>query len=432
MRTVLKRSMSQATVDPTAYVAVLALGYACALLAGQIWTDVEVLPGLTPSEIVVWLSVVTGLLLWLRCRVWSRSALVRAFLGVVLVLWVLTMTLELVRGPVPERASLSLGLALALMIAKPPGPEAALRAMTVLAWAICGLAAASIALEALGVAWAWSSTADAFGLGDFERDSYWLPISDVLGIHGRWAGPFLHPNRAGPVAAVLLVFGLRRAGTSGWVFALTGLVMLALTASRASEIAALAGVVTMIVAQLFLRERRQEAFPRGLAALVFAGVVVLLMAPVVLPPGSGTAVGPRAYLASAASGMGRTTIWPEYVRLGEQSPWTGIGAGGIFDAIAKGALPAWAIHAHNTFLDVAARHGVVALLLLIGLLTSALIVTVGSCRRGLPLGLALLAVVVVNSMGHTVMSFVFPEFPLWVLLLAVMMSVPDGGTHDDG
>jgi hypothetical protein len=426
--------------DPAVYVAVLAAAYPIALLAAQVWPDTELFPGVEVMEAVMGVLAAAGVVLWLLCREWSGSVAVRSLVGLVLMLWTLVMILELTRGSfAPSRTSLVLGLSMALVLAKPPGPDAALRAMGAFAWALLAVAAISIALESLGLAVAWSQTADDFGRGAFERDSYWLPISHLLGLDGRWAGPFGHPNRAGPVAALLIVLGSSRRGWSSWVLAASGLVMLALSASRTSEFAALAGVVTLLAAPWILRGSRPDRAAKGLVPAVLAGVLLLILAPALLPAGSGTASGSGQYVASALTGTGRTSIWPEYVALWRGSPWVGVGSEGIGAALQSGRLPLWATHAHNTFLDAAARYGSGVLLLFLAVMGLALVVTVGAARRGRPAGLAVVAVVVVNGLGHTVIGFVFPEVALWALVLAVMMSAPpspsgsptveDGATH---
>jgi hypothetical protein len=419
--------------DSTAYVSLLAMSFPLSLLAAQVWPDSELIPGVEVGEVVMWTVMAVGAVLWVKCDEWSRSVVVRGFIGLLMALWALGMILDLTRDPVvPSRMTLALGLSLALVLAKPPGPEAALRSTIAFAWALSAVVVVSIALESLGLAVAWSQTADDFGRGAFERASYWLPISDLVGIDGRWAGPFGHPNRAGPVGALLLVIGISRRGWASWIFASIGLLAVAISASRTSEIAALAGVLTLVSAPRLLRGNRPDPAPRGLIPLVLAGLIVLIVAPAAFPAGVGPSSGSEQYVASALTGTGRTSIWPEYVELWRGSPLFGVGGRGIGDAVQSGALPPWATHAHNTILDAAARHGTGALVLALIVLVLALVVTLKAARLGRPVGLALVAVVIVNGMGHTVVAFVFPEVPLWTLLLAVMMSAPEERVHDDG
>jgi O-antigen ligase len=237
------------------------------------------------------------------------------------------------------------------------------------------------------------------------------------------------------VGGLLLVLALRRRGWDSWVFAVTGLAILALTASRTSQLAALAGVLLVLCLPWVLRAPRVSAPPRGIMAVAFVGVVALLLAPAWLAPtvlGPGTSDG-NVYLSSAMTLTGRTTLWPVYVELWQSSPWTGLGASGIFEAIYSGVLPPWGSHAHNTYLDALTRNGVVAFVLVLAVFVVAALATLRDARRGLPVGLAIVGLLVVAGLGHTTIEWRYPEVPLVALILVVLMSgaAPGRSTVDE-
>ena len=166
----------------------------------------QLLPGITllgevdVAQVIAVALGGVGLALWVRCRSAVRlGRLQRVFLGCVLAVWILTMALSIVRSPIPLPSALLTGLLVVLVWAKPPSTRSAGRALDVLAWSLVLAAILTVAAEAFGLVDSWYAQLDLWDLLAFERSSYWLPLADVVGIDGRWAGPFIHPNRAGPV-----------------------------------------------------------------------------------------------------------------------------------------------------------------------------------------------------------------------------------------
>ena len=422
--------------DPVVYLGVLVVAIVAVPVADQLLPGITLLGEVDVAQVIAVALGGVGLALWVRCRSAVRlGRLQQVFLGCVLAVWILTMALSIVRSPIPLPSALLTGLLVVLVWAKPPSTRSAGRALDVLAWSLVLAAILTVAAEASGLVDSWYAQLDLSDLLAFERSSYWLPLADVVGIDGRWAGPFIHPNRAGPVGGLLLVLALRRRGWDSWVFAITGLVMLALTASRTSQLAALAGVVLVLCLPWVLRAPRVAAPSRGIMAVALVGVVALLLAPVWLAPavlGPGASDG-NAYVSSAMTLTGRTTLWPVYVELWQASPWTGLGASGIFEAIYSGILPGWGSHAHNTYLDALTRNGVVAFVLVLAVVVVAALATLGDARRGRPIGLAIVGLLVVAGLGHTTIEWRYPEVPLVALILVVLMSAaaPGRSTVDE-
>ncbi len=244
-------------------------------------------------------------------------------------------------------------------------------------------------------------------LSSMERGMYWLPLADVLGFAGRWAGPFGHPNIASPVGVFLIVYGLVRPGLRRISFVATAVLILALTGTRSSMIAAVAGVVVVIA--LDRRLARGRVPGRYLAAAGVLGFAAL-----------------TAVLVGRNTGLtGRTSIWPEYVALWRDSPFTGIGDPGIGVAIEQGQLPAWAVHGHNVVLDAMTRYGVIAAALVIAVLVLAGWITARAAARGNGVGLALLTTLVVGGLTETLFDWRYLTFTVVILLLSVLLSADE-------
>jgi O-antigen ligase len=121
---------------------------------------------------------------------------------------------------------------------------------------------------------------------------------------------------------------------------------------------------------------------------------------------------------------GRTTIWPTYLDLWRGSPWTGVGDAGVGAALSDGRLPAWAYHAHNSWLDLLARHGVVVLAFSAVAIVAAVMAALPDAIAGRAASLALLAVLLTASLTQPVVGWLVPTVPAVVLVLAVMFAQP--------
>ena len=174
---------------------------------------------------------------------------------------------------------------------------------------------------------------------------YWIPLADLVGIDGRWAGPFDHPGRSGQAGAIVLVWGITRIGSApGRASWLSGLAMVLLAGSNTAYLAAAAGACVVLAAWGL---RRVGPLPRWVAHRPAASSACSCS------PSSSSA---RTWGSPAArpSGPPTSSLWQELAvdRGGEA---------GIAQAITDGRLPAWAYHAHNSWLDLLARNGVLAL-----------------------------------------------------------------------
>lgn len=392
-----------------AYLAVLLVGDVVAEVVNLFVPESESAAFPSPALLVSLATVVASAVLWWRYRSDLRPTnSLKLFLGAFLGLWLVAFLVTASRG---ERASITMFVPLLLLVGlwlRPPTEDAAVRATVTLGWAIVGAAVLTVALEAIGVLPSWYARQGLLDLAVADRDFYWLPLTDVLGLDARWAGPFVHPNLAGPLGAALLVFGLTRSGATRVVFAGVGLGVLVLAGSRNSLVAGAAGASVIVIAWWL---RRPGRMPRWLRVLLAAlPMVAALMVLYARDPGF----------------SGRTSIWPEYARLWREGPVFGVGQEGIEALINAGVLPGWAYHAHNVALDTLVRYGVVGLAMMVAAIAAGLVIAWKAARSGRVAGLALLVMLLTGGMADTILRWGYLTPSMALLLLAVLMSTGIG------
>jgi len=388
-----------------AYLAVLFVGDVAAQVVNQIVPEDAASGALSPALLLSIATLASSAVLWFRYRGgFSASPGLRVFLGALLGLWLLAFLLTATRR---EQVSVMYFAPLFLLAGlwlRPPTEYGALRTADALGWALIASTVVTVALEATGVVPSWYERSDLGGLAESDRSFYWLPLREVLGLDGRWAGPFVHPNLAGPLGAALLVFGLGRAGVTRAAFAVVGTGVLLLTGSRNSLVAAAVGVLVLVISWWL---RRAGRLPVPLRVTFAAVPVVALLAALYLrDPGF----------------SGRTTVWPEFLRLWGDDRVLGVGQGGIDALIDDGVLPVWAHHAHNVALDTLVRYGIVGLLLMVVVVASAVLIAWRRARSGRATGLALVATLLAGSLADTILHWQYLTTPMAVLVLAVLMS----------
>lgn len=353
-------------------------------------------------------TVVLALVLWMRDPLPGlRTGLLPWFLVALLALWVYQVVLNVMRNEDLRIPALMLPIMIALVAYRTPVGTDATRVSDVFAWAVIVFSAVTLVLESVGVVPHWTIT-DSASMIVNERASYFLPLADLVGIQGRWSGPFVHPNLAGPVGGFLLVFGATRRGLNRIAFVSSGIVILLLTASRSALVAAVVGLVLLAAVSWINRPsgltRRTRVLITALPALVVATAVI------VVNPGF----------------SGRTSMWPQVVDLWRATPLLGIGDGGFERAIDDGTLPVWAIHAHNVILDAGVRTGVVGFAIAVTVLALASVLAVAAARRGEGVALALVGMLLVASMTDAIIVWRYLTGTLIVLVLAALMSVRRG------
>lgn len=389
-------------LPPGTYLGVLLSGSVLLPLVLQLWPRVVIGP--VPGAGVVMIAFLAGaIIIWLREPRLGRSARgVSAFLLALLALWLYLLVLLLIR---PEEVSIPAilpPLLLTMLWLRPLTRVSATWAADLFASVTIVVLAVSLSAEVVGLVGSWyGPNAD---LARLDQGAYWVPLAGPLGLDGRWAGPFVHPNLLGPVGAFLLVFGLARRGWRRVVFGVAGALVLLLAGSRTSFMGALGGVLALTACWWLARPTRLPGWLR----------VWIVLVPL-------TAAAAALFLVNPGL-TGRTSVWPTMIDMWRDSPVTGVGDAGFADAIADGALPGWATHGHNVLLDAVVRTGLLGLALVVAVLGIALIVTLRGARHGHGVGLGIVVMLLVSSMTDTTLFWRYLTVPVAALVLAVLMS----------
>lgn len=375
-------------------------------------------------------GLLAGVVFWWVYRPQAAPPpLFRSFLLLMALLWCVDVYRQMVSGEDVSAPLVAPPILLAMLWTKPPDFRGARAAVDAVAWIFMGAVVVSVALEAADVVGSWYDllraqaelaqldTGEAAGATDLpppgaqDRAYYWLPFSSVLGLDGRWAGPFFHPNHAGPVGAFLVVLGTCRTGVLRWSAIGVGIAALLLTSSRTSLLAAVAGCAVVASAWWLRRDSRLSGWAKG-------AVIVL--------PASLAAI---AVVGDNWGFTGRTEIWPTYVDLWMESPLLGIPDLRIAQAADAGVLPTWAMTAHSLLLDSLVRFGILGTLVVLAALAVASVSAVRSAVRGAYLSIGLMAVILTCGITEALVFWRAFATSTILLVVAVIASLeePDGG-----
>lgn len=362
---------------------------------------------LQPSFVgLTYIGFLVSLVLWLRQpQLPAWPWLLRLPLLVMLALWAIAVAVSLWKGSLFYFTAYTYPFFLLLVLLKPLSKTQVMRAISFLAWVLLVYLSVAYVLDV--VVTMASDGSDAFRT-DLGADRAWNPAHVLVGIEGRWVGPIGHPNTTAPIAAFLSVYSAARIRSRLPMFVISVYLLLA-SASTTSLLAAIAGISVLLFVCLLRRSNSLR-----LRAGLFLGFSL-------------SAVGSLfVFLAVNPTLTGRTSIWPTYVQLGIEQRLLGSGDPPIAVYVAEGTLPPWAGHAHNVFLDVLVRYGLVALVLLVVVFVSLSISSVVSARRGSSLSLALLVTVLVVNLTELGIDFRYWEFGTVSAVVIALLAV-----HDD-
>jgi hypothetical protein len=319
-----------------------------------------------------------------------------AFLAFLAIAWVVNLVAFRYHGDSFTYGALLFVPILFMVALKPPTSLEGRATFWVLAWAITAILVITRLLEMTGLLAVKFQPA---GIIQFDTEYYWLPLNNVLGIEGRWPGPFGHNGYTAMMGAFIIVIAVAYWSKSSWVFLVVGAFTLLITSGRASAGAAVAGLI--LIAMLTTKGRigrvpRIWRVPIGLVALA-CGCLFLL---------------------SGKSGLtGRQTIWPAFLDLWKTSPWTGVGGGGI--AVSGGITQQFG-HAHSMYLDLLVRDGVFAFVTVMVALALALGITISAGVRGMPGPLAILAAFLITGLTEPRNDWLHPGTDVLIVILCAM------------
>lgn len=220
-------------------------------------------------------------------------------------------------------------------------------------------------------------------------------LNDWLGLPGRWAGPFPHPNTLGFFAALAIVHALSLNRAPRLLLGLPAAILLVASGSYTSATAALAGSLALLI----LRRTRR---------LGWAGMALLL-----------TGVGVAALgFAANASLTGRTSFWGIFIDRAAEKPVLGWGAQGADQLIGLGVLPGFAVNAHNWVINTLFVGGLLGLVLGIAGLVRLTQYAMRSDSAYRPAAIGLLVVLGVESLTESGLVATAPSLA-WLCIMVV-------------
>ncbi len=351
------------------------------------------------SAAIVLFFVVFGLafLFWLGIenRV-KASGLRSGFLILMSIAWFAHLFLYRIHGDAFNYTALLYFPILAMIWLKPPELREAWTAILAFAWTVAGVLVLTRVLEMLGVI---ALKTQSQGVITFDEERYFLPLNDMLGIDGRWPGPFGHNADAAMMGALLIVIALSYWTRASWVFIAVGGFTLLITSGRASMGAAIAGIIVLIV---FARGGRIARIPRGFR--IWGGIV-------------GLVAGAAFMYSRSAGSTGRENFWPAFLKLWESSPFVGIGTSGI--SISGGITEQYG-HAHNFYIDELARYGLLGFLTQFGAIALGVVIAFLAAKRGVAGPLAIMTAYLVTGITEPRNGWISPSMTGMLLILVVV------------
>jgi hypothetical protein len=365
-----------------------------------------------PIEVVL-AFVLTGIavLLWLPYRSQSRWPLsAKVFLGLLLVLWITSIALSAYHDNLWLWSAWILPVFLLMLFWKRPTSRSVSVSIDIFAISLVALSLLDFALKRFDL---FLQSSGSLNTPEGVPEGYWLPISDLVGIPGRFTGALGHPNVSAPIGIFLVLYGLHCLGVRRYIFFCVGILLLFLTGSRTSLFATLTGVIVWFAfSRYFPVDQRSRPF-RKIAVLTAVGISAFL------------------YLLVFGQGFsftGRSSIWPTYWDLTLTAPLTGVGDPGVARLVYLGQLPDWAGHAHNTILDWSTRYGLLVGMLLIGIWLTAFVIVMRAAKKRQSFGLALWTSLVIVGMFESPFDWRFLNVPMTMLLWGVLLSLNEEST----
>lgn len=374
------------------YLAVFVAGVPLAVLFEDIYGGEAVLKGQPWYVLVPFVFAAISGIFWLRFnRIGNYSKSTLTFLIAMIFAWSILISLEIIDGLAHNYTTYLVPVILLMLIFKPISANAALRVGNTLAWATILVIVISF-------------VHDLFRGEQLPALGIRLPGVSLAVFEGaRWVGPFENPNYAGPIVAFLLIYAFAKTGWQRWIFMVSGATLVLMSGSRSAFLGSLAGLIIIFI---YSRSPSLERIGRGAKAAIVGAIFIAFSV-------IGIAVDPTL--------NGRTPIWPEYWRMWLVDPLTGIGTQEIQSRISAGEIGPEFVHAHNLFLDLLGRYGIVGFISITLVLGLALAVAIGAARRSDSLSLALVLTFLTIGLVEVHGSWLYWSIPTCWLLIAVLV-----------
>jgi len=381
------------------YLSTLMVGILLSRFANYLWFEIPVFKGQAANILVFFVVFGVALALWLLLKRDDRaSGPLTIYLILMSLAWVATLAVYRYHGDSFNYIALLYIPVLFLLWGKPPTADEGWRSILNFAWVTAGIIVLTRALEITSVISVKYQTPN---LIRFDEEGYFLPLNDLLGIDGRWPGPFGHNGDTAMMGSLLIVIALIRWSRGSWVFLLVGGFTLLVTSGRASIGAVLAAIV------IFCMLTRTGWPTRWSFTLrrILGGVLL--------------ALGAIGLLGFQYGLTGRQTIWPAFIELWQTSPIIGVGGSGI---AVSGGLTQEFLHAHSHYIDILARNGILVFLIQFAALGFGLFVALKVGFKGKPAALALLVVFFVAGITEPRNDWIAPSVTGMLVIVASVIA----------
>jgi O-antigen ligase len=356
-----------------------------------------VFEGQSVAIVLFFVAFGIAFLFWLGLKNRVRaSGFLSWFLILMSVAWFAHLILYRIHGDGFDYTSLLYFPILVMIWLKPPELREAWTAILAFAWTVAGVLVLTRVFEMLGVLAVKAQPLDVI---IHDEENYFLPVNDILGIDGRWPGPFGHNGDTAMMGAMLIVIAMAHWTRSSWVFIGVGGFTLLVTSGRASMGAVIVGILVLIV---FVKHGRITRIPQVIR--IWIGLAVLLAGAV--------------FMYTRSSGVsGRENFWPAFLELWESSPLVGVGTSGI--SVSGGITQQYG-HAHSLFIDELARYGLLGFITQFGAIALGVVIAFIAAKRGAAGPLAILTAYLVTGVTEPRNNWINPSVTGMLVILAVV------------
>ena len=384
-------------VSAADYVSIFAVGVVLERYANYLWFEQPIVWGQPSNVLTMCVFFGAAGLAWLLTpRRKPALGPLRLFLLAMAIAWVVHWALYRFHGDAMNYTAALYVPTILMILFKPPSLSEARVAVLAFAWATSIVLVLTRVLEMLGIL---SIRAQPEGIINFDEERYFLPLNDLMGIDGRWPGPFGHNGDTAMMGALLIVIAIAFWSRSSWVFLTVGTLALVLTNGRASIGAAAAGLVLI---GMFSRSARLAVLPRTLRLV--AGSILL--------------VGGALFMFARPAGLtGREKIWPAFLELWWQSPLLGVGGRGI--ATGNEVAQAYG-HAHSLYIDELARWGLAGFITQFAAIGIGVFIAARAAGLGYPGPLAVIVTYLITGITEPRNSWISPSATGFLLILMVV------------